>query len=519
MASNLGSLAVYLTANTKQFDKGMNNALLTVKNMAGTLAGLAGITSLGYLARQAYNLYSVQEEGERRLTAVLNTTRHAAGLTSQQLFDHANQLQRITGIGDETIMQSQAILATFKNIRGDQFKQATGLIMDMAAVMGTDARSSAIQLGKALQDPIRGVTALRRVGVSFNQQQLEQIKTMQKSGNLMGAQKIILEELRGEFGGTAAALNTPMKQLSANLGDIKEGIGAIIVELFGLRDMDAFGGINNAMAQFATDLRDNAFEFGFAFRSVFINVKAGFLELLEYTRPVWENLWNSISITTANISTMFDWIGDNWTVLITNMGTVFKSLVNTIKDDLMSVFSASLKVSSGNIVGALSNLKGVFSDFTVDVSKQLEIKPPDLKSAAFVGYENLSKNLTAIDRQRLDEQARLEAKAQARRDAEAVKRQKEQDAARKAKSMPYDTSITADKIKLVEQKVQVSLVRGTVEAAKAEAQARLDAQNIELMRKMSIDMARTAKATESIAARGNNPTVYSSESYEVVEAM
>ncbi len=76
----------------------------------------------------------------------------------------------------------------------------------MSAVMGQDLTSSMVQLGKALNDPIVGVGALAEVGVSFTAAQREQIAVLQQSGNIMGAQSIILAELNAEFGGAATAI-------------------------------------------------------------------------------------------------------------------------------------------------------------------------------------------------------------------------------------------------------------------------------------------------------------------------
>lgn len=80
------------------------------------------------------------------------------------------------------------------------------MTLDMATAMNGGLKPSAeqlsnqaIQLGKALNDPIIGMGALRKVGVAFTEAQKEQIKTLQESGDLMGAQKIILNELGNEF--------------------------------------------------------------------------------------------------------------------------------------------------------------------------------------------------------------------------------------------------------------------------------------------------------------------------------
>jgi hypothetical protein len=82
---------------------------------------------------------------------------------------------------------------------------------------------------KALNDPIKGITALSRVGVSFTQQQKDQIKAMQDAGNTAGAQAIILAELTKEFGGSAAAAGKDFGGqliiLKNNLIDAGESIG------------------------------------------------------------------------------------------------------------------------------------------------------------------------------------------------------------------------------------------------------------------------------------------------------
>src|SRR6185295_7300572 len=90
---------------------------------------------------------------------------------------------------------------------------------------GQDAKTSSLQLGKALNDPIKGVTALSRAGVSFTQQQKDQIKALVESGNLLGAQKIILKEVGTEFGGAAAAAASPVDKLKVVWGNLLEDLG------------------------------------------------------------------------------------------------------------------------------------------------------------------------------------------------------------------------------------------------------------------------------------------------------
>ena len=90
-----------------------------------------------------------------------------------------------------------------------------------------------MQLGKALNDPVKGITALSRVGVSFTQQQKDQIKTLQASGDILGAQRVILDELKSEFGGAAQAMANPLTQFWNLAGDIGESLGMLILPTLG----------------------------------------------------------------------------------------------------------------------------------------------------------------------------------------------------------------------------------------------------------------------------------------------
>jgi hypothetical protein len=94
-----------------------------------------------------------------------------------------------------------------------------------------DLKSSSILVGKALNDPIKGLTALTRVGVSFTDQQKKNITSLVDQGNVMGAQKIILGELQSEFGGTAAAQATMGDKVTVAWKNIEENIGTGLLPL------------------------------------------------------------------------------------------------------------------------------------------------------------------------------------------------------------------------------------------------------------------------------------------------
>jgi phage-related protein len=102
----------------------------------------------------------------------------------------------------------------------------------MSVALGTDLNSAAIQVGKALQDPTIGLTALRRVGVSFTDQQSEMITRLFESGNALRAQKLILQELTTEFGGSAEAQATATAKMGVAFSNLAEVIGGLVAPVF-----------------------------------------------------------------------------------------------------------------------------------------------------------------------------------------------------------------------------------------------------------------------------------------------
>lgn len=169
------------------------------------------------------------EAAVAQLNAALKSTGGAAGLSSKQLQDLATKLQGVSVFSDEAIIGAESLLLTFTKIGGKILPDAIATVLDMSTALGTDLKSSSIQVGKALQDPVKGITALSRVGVNFSKSQKTIIADLVKTGQLSKAQAIILKELQTEFGGSAQAardtLGGALKALSEAWGDLFEVSG------------------------------------------------------------------------------------------------------------------------------------------------------------------------------------------------------------------------------------------------------------------------------------------------------
>lgn len=220
--------------------KGVGLSFNSIKQQAlGFVAG-GGVLSLiqnlasgiKNFAIASFEAFKEEEQAIARLEQTIKSTGGAAGLTSKELRNLASALQSVTQFEDNAILSGEALLLTFTNIGKDVFPQATETMLDMSEALGQDVKQSAIQLGKALNDPITGLTALRRVGVSFSSDQVKVINQLQRTGDIAGAQKVILQELQKEFGGVArAAAQTAsggLKQLSNLWGDVMEKFGAFL---------------------------------------------------------------------------------------------------------------------------------------------------------------------------------------------------------------------------------------------------------------------------------------------------
>lgn len=201
------------------------NSIKGIGAAAFAFVGAKEALSLGVeFASEALEAAAVQG----KLEAVVKATGNAAGFTADEMADMALEMRKITGVDDDIIKGSQGIIATFKEIRDDEFKRTTQAAVDMATILGGDASSAAMQLGKALNDPEKGLSMLTKSGVGFTEEQKKMVKAMADAGDIAGAQGIILSELEGQFGGAAKAAadaKGPWAEFGMILGDVREAIG------------------------------------------------------------------------------------------------------------------------------------------------------------------------------------------------------------------------------------------------------------------------------------------------------
>jgi hypothetical protein len=195
-------------------------------SLTAPIVGLAGLSVVNF-DKQAKSVAQVE--------AGLKSTGGTVGKTSQELQKMAAELQKVSLFGDEDILKNiTAQLLTFTNITGDEFGRAQQAVADYASRTGRDLMGTSIMIGKALNDPIKGLAALGKAGVQFTDDQKVLIQSLVATGKEAEAQKIILEELEKQYGGSAKAAADagmgPLQQIKNSIMDVTEAFGEIIVE-------------------------------------------------------------------------------------------------------------------------------------------------------------------------------------------------------------------------------------------------------------------------------------------------
>jgi len=209
----------------------------TLKGLAGPLIGIMALDKLFEFVKGGAQDWAALQASIRQTNAVLTSTGGAANVSADAITALTGTLSKKTATDQAVIRSGENMLLTFTNVKNgvgagnDIFNQATATMLDMSKALGQDTKNSAIQLGKALNDPVKGVTALQRVGVTFTAQQKDQIKTMVASNNTLGAQKLILAELNKEFGGSAAAAATGGAKLSLTMRDLAMNLFGLIAPI------------------------------------------------------------------------------------------------------------------------------------------------------------------------------------------------------------------------------------------------------------------------------------------------
>lgn len=382
--SSLHKALGHATSGTSKFGRALGVGLKGAAVVAGT--ALAG---LGVAAKIGFDEFQQAQKVTAQTNAVLKSTGKAAHVTTKQVKDLAGQLLNLSGVDDEVIQSGENMLLTFKNIRNESgkgnkiFDQATKAVLDMDTAMThgnstmESIKGTSILVGKALNDPIAGLGRLKRVGVDFTDAQVDMIKKMVESGDVMGAQKLILEELNSEFGGSAKALGDTMPgQINKFKESFKNAMGVAMESLapflgqlaaWATKHMPEIQRVTTAVfTAIATVIETVA---GFisthwqTITAIFEGFKTTISAVVEFAKQHWPEF--SAAVTTA-FNAVRDKINEAIAFYNTDVAPAIQTVITAIKGywdvfgaDIVRIVGDAFTVVKTNIEMVLGVIKGI----------------------------------------------------------------------------------------------------------------------------------------------------------------
>jgi len=349
--------------------------------LAGATAGATIAIGQGLVSafQTGIREFSEAQKMSAQTAAAIKSTGGAAGVTVQHIESLASALQKQTGLQDDAIQGAQNLLLTFTRInnRGPDkiFDRAIRATMDLSVALGKDMGSSAIMVGKALNDPIRGVTALGRAGVQFTASQKETIKSLIETGRTADAQKMILKELETQVGGSARAFGetTPgqVEKAKRAFEDLTQGVVAAVVPLAAAVLPGLTAAINGTTSFFQANWPK--------IQEVAQQVWTWFST---YLLPTFQSIGQSIGSIVVSIVGIFRqyWpqIQSVITPIVTSFGGIVKSTFQTIAGVLRLVSS----ILRGDFKGAWESIKNIGSSIVQGIISFIKGIPVALYNAA-----------------------------------------------------------------------------------------------------------------------------------------
>jgi len=288
--------------------------LVTGGLITGGITAIAG--ALVNFGAASFQAFSESEKALTKVNTAIKQTGGVAGFTTEQLAAEAERLMDLTTFDDDQILNDvTAQLLTFTNVTGEAFTKAQEAALNLNTVLGGDLQGKAIQLGKALENPVKGLTALSKAGVTFTAVQKEQIKGLQEQGKLQEAQGIILDEINAKYGEQAKAIaNTPtgkIEQMKNLWGELQEQIG---------------GGIAGAVGKIIPLIS-----------TLITSSQRGINLMIEAVTPFWnilKELFNTIfegGDATKLLAGYMEWLGRVWRSIFSILTTLISPLVDIVK--------------------------------------------------------------------------------------------------------------------------------------------------------------------------------------------
>lgn len=369
MADSDFSVKARINADTSNFDKGMKDAQNSANSLSNTFSNLQStINNVFKFAGIAVGAKALFDFGKKAVSAADDANRHfkmlestikvtgaSSWTSSEDLENMAKSYAKSTNYSVTEVEKMQTVLLGFKNISGDTFKSASDAILDMSSVMGMDLTSAVQTVGKALDDPVKGLDSLRRQGFAFTDEQKEELAQLVKNGEQMKAQQIILNELATTYGGAAQEGQSAFAQFQHSMDDVYETIGNKLMPIVN-SFMSLLAKLGENIAKFLNSSEFN--KFATILAGVLSKVKDALSNIITYI----SNVFTEIKEIFAEVDfSPFLGIIDTVIGLIQAVFEKAKEMFDKTKEQFKSIMSSIVKtINPEQITNVINKIIDVF---------------------------------------------------------------------------------------------------------------------------------------------------------------
>lgn len=336
-------------------ERTVNDFGVTIKRIFAGIGAYIAAQKIFELGKGFVEGFSEAQDAEQRLTQQLKATGEAAQQSKEDILARSAALMAMSKEDDDAITSLQALLLTFRNIKGEEFERATQAALDLSAALGEDLSSAGQKLGQALNAPDIAFRMLRTSGIAFTDAQEKAVKAMVEAGDVAGAQRKILNELEQSFGGAAEAaagtFSGQLAQLKNRFGNLGEEIGSRIVPIIE-KLFPIFDRIATFIGDTVVPAIDEAID---AFSEWAGEMQKRLQPSIDAITPTLEGLWETISTklfpAIVNIAAKFvEW------------GIVVGAYLMPVMDGLIKVWTSFLIPIIEKLGGILMKLAGIMVD-------------------------------------------------------------------------------------------------------------------------------------------------------------
>ena len=341
---DLGDAVDKVTRKSKKFGDITSVAFgqLAAQGISRLARGLGNLARRGFgELNKAVEAAGIQQIAENKLRQALKNLGDTSEESFQRLKASASALQDVSNFGDEATLTAQAMLLTFKEVSGAEGAELlTSRMADTAAGLqkvsgqAVDMNNVAALMGKAL---VESASSLKRVGVSLTDVQEQAFNAAEG----MDKVNILAEIMDANFKGLAEATRDPLKQLSNDVGDLREELG------FQLRP--EIEGMADTMREFVKDP-----------------------QTIGFVREIGQ----AVISTVGAAGKVFEFVG----ALSRGLRAAIRLLVGQWRDFQLAIVNGSLKIVS--VLQSSAEFFGLNSDALAGLNKELTIQSLALKVMA-----------------------------------------------------------------------------------------------------------------------------------------